>query len=959
MSRLHSLPLGAPNPLRRKLLLGLPGGLALASPLALVACGGGDGEAAPAPAPGGTPLNLHDTGRAFSGDSGFTPVTVAIELPSGVVVPGDALAAHTLLGGFGVAANGSAALPLAFEGLQFVTVYGNAGLPILYGYVDATLPTLSVRSTATALIANALGASMFDSDLARRWIAEIDATPAAATLAEAIAQALRADVYALAASAPAIEAALLVAVRALLPGTATGTAARARPLGVTISPPDEASGAQPIIAQTLNTVYVQDAKLRRAWYVIHRESSVGADGQTVADPQRTVVAEGAIPTLPSFASAGGIITSVTTAVYSDDTTGLAFAKTPETALPLEPTDARSTTYSVTVLMAGNEKLGYDAQAAAQQLTATELERIEIQRFSTNHLGLQMLLLDLLVPMFLGWVGGKIGGAGADLGPREFKQKLQVALLGQLFGVLTSSLPAIVTKLQDNKTYPDYGVMGALGEIVANHLVVFVDVPVPGRAQPVTVPALSKFSMDMMILLLKYIAYEKLNAPAGEALLNFLEGTKNDSTSGNRYSWDAGGGKTINFDVENLQYAGIAVATKALATVDAGLGWIARTRMAVDAGSSRLYERWEVKVTPPKVRLRPDPLEIDPSVPSYAITAEIVDNDNEYGVEKGSITFDWTCTGLYGSLYSVADSGLAQPNRFTTSKNNATPNYLPSGVDVDPAQPETITATAYFEPIGSVGTRTLIGTATLKPTYRKSFTLKFNPPGPTDVPSDTDFGLTVAVKENVPSGSTVAWEWSRSGVGTLTDAPADANPANSHATFRSGANEGAAVVTVHATITVPAAYGKPSRIVICDPVSTTLNVKKGLKTLTFAGGWTIDTTYEPYVCGQCGPGGSPTNETGYSVVAYVVVPKVAGAKSYSVLLEKPTPDVRGGVPFPSTRTMTPPTLPGGWSDQGGSYWSGLSGGSGTVNRETGGGPDGFYAWMNGRFGDMKVTVTVTL
>ena len=57
--------------------------------------------------------------------------------------------------------------------------------------------------------------------------------------------------------------------------------------------------------------------------------------------------------------------------------------------------------------------------------------------------------------------------------------MQIALLGQLVGVLTTTIPAVVAKLQDAKANPDYGIGGALADIVKNHLVQLVEVPVSG------------------------------------------------------------------------------------------------------------------------------------------------------------------------------------------------------------------------------------------------------------------------------------------------------------------------------------------------------------------------------------------------------------------------------------------------------------------------------------------------
>ena len=142
--------------------------------------------------------------------------------------------------------------------------------------------------------------------------------------------------------------------------------------------------------------------------------------------------------------------------------------------------------------------------------------------------------------------------------------------------------------------------------------------------------------------------------------------------------------------------------------------------------------------------------------SYAITAEIVDNDNdEYGVEKGSINFDWACSGRYGSLYSLADANLSQPNKFTSSKNFASPNYLPNGEPADGAA-ETISVKAYFEPIGAKGTRQLIGGASTAVKFRKAFSLSITPPA-MDLPADETLSLVCSVVETLPKTASVRYE----------------------------------------------------------------------------------------------------------------------------------------------------------------------------------------------------------
>lgn len=943
------------DPRRRRLLVGLPAGLLVASPLALVACGGGGDDEEDADA--GTGVDLHDPGRRFAGTVAPTPTPVTVVVPAGVVIPEGGLAAHTLIGGFGVVTGGSTMLPLAFGGVQLASVYTFEGLPVLLGFlVGGTPGTLDVASTAVALVASALGATVFEGDVLTKWLGEIAASAAVAPLAAVVEAELERDVYALAAYSPAIAAGVETACRTLLAAAGVGPAMKGRRAlqGITVDPAGERSGVEPVFGATLNSVYVQNSKLRRAYYTIRRESTTDTAGNVTRDPARTVVASGDVPMLPAFGSAGSIITAVTTVAYAGDDTGLAYSKTPEAVLAL-PDGAKYANYSVTVLTAGNPALGYDSAWAVQNLTLEEIRKVDLQQMSVDNLALQQVFIDILMPMALTWIGGKLGDASKNLDLYEFRKKEKLALLGELIKLLATTVPAVYLRWRDD---PGYGPGGALSDIVQKHLVTLVDVPVAGRT--ISVPALTPFSIKFLLLLLKHYAYERMDPYTGELLLTFLEG---DSAADNgtdvAYQWRSGG-KTYRFDSSAITRAGLAVATKALGAVDGWLGHLNTARISGDMLTSKLVETWELKVGKANVRLNPSPFEVNEVGKLFPIKAEIVDNDNDdYGVEKGSWRFDWVCTARHGDLFKPFLGGDAREmNRFSTSNLNATCDYVPRELPKGGVTDETIMVQAWFEPIGSSQPAVLVGTATATVVFKQAFNLRLNPPGPTDVATDIGFGLTCSFVEPLPPGATVAWEWSKGGVGTLSDAPADANPANSHATFDSGASEGTANVTVKATLTLPALYGKPARAFVCDPVTTVLRVRKDLKTMSFGGSWLINTEYATYVCGRCGPGGTNTIETGYQTAAYAVVPKVSGAKSYSVLFEKPTPDVRGGVPFPHTRTMTPPNV-GDWLDKGGSYWTGLSGGGGTVNREDGSGPGGMAAWLTGRFSDMKLTITVTL
>ncbi len=853
--------------LRRKLLLGLPGALAATSPLALLGCGGGGSDT---PDDTSDTNSLHEPGRPFVGSSSLIDTTVSIEVPAGVVVPSGGLSTYTALGGFSSVAGGLATVRHAWSTPQWTTLLTAEGVPLLFGFIGGGMTTLSAHSTATALLAFIIGTELSEGTTRLAWIDELSKSPATAAFAQAIAAALVADPYALAEGSSAIADAAVIAVRALLPPAAAASE-RSRPLGLTINPPDAASGLQPILGQTVNTAYVQNEKLRRAYHVIRREGHVDAAGAVVADPARPVIASGDIPMLPGFDSAGSIIGSVTLAHYANDSTGLAFSKTPEATLPVTPDSAKRTVYSVTVLTAGNATLSYDPEAYAK-LSDDEKKMIDITLFAPENLALRQLFLDLLVPLFLSWLGGKIGDERDTLGPRAHKEKVETAVFGAILGLFQSTLPAIAAKIRDPKNYPNYGIGGALLDIVRSHLIDLVDVPVPGRSKPLSVPVLSKFSIGMLVILAKYLAYEKLKNADGEALLVFLEG-KGNPTGGPNFTWQPsknGGPPTpVWVGAGDVRFAGLGVATKMLALIDDSLSLLSQTRLLADMATSRLLERWEVKSNKAKVKLSPDPLDVPIGFGVKAtVTASIVDNDDdEFGKELGPITYDWTCTGRWGSLYSTSTSG--EPNKFTSSKDTPSADYFPSGDEPDPAAPDEITVVAFFGGINDPK-RTRIGSVTVPVKLMKAFNLSISPASGAEVPSDTEFPVTAFVKETLPQGTTVDWAWSHAGVGSVAAVPPDANPKDSSVNFNSGSAEGSAKVSVSATLHLPATSTAPPRIITTDPVSATLNVKKGLKTITMEVSGGVFGCTDPKACGV-------------SEYTAFVVPRLAKAVSYTAVL----------------------------------------------------------------------------
>ena len=184
-------------------------------------------------------------------------------------------------------------------------------------------------------------------------------------------------------------------------------------------------------------------------------------------------------------------------------------------------------------------------------------------------------------------------------------------------------------------------------------------------------------------------------------------------------------------------------------------------------------------------------------------------------------------------------------------------------------PDWVKVTAFYRNT-STNQRIEMGSVTIPVKFKKAFSLKVSPPGPTDVPVDSSMDVSAFFNETLPTGTTVAWEWSHAGTGTLESIPPDSNPADSRVTFKSSSAEGKSTVTVRATVEVPASGNKAAYSVVTDPASTTLNVKKGLKEITMEVSGGIFACSDPLACGV-------------SAYTAYIVPRLPKAVSYKATL----------------------------------------------------------------------------
>ena len=562
--------------------------------------------------------------------------------------------------------------------------------------------------------------------------------------------------------------------------------------------------------------------------IVNREAWYDAAGQRHAEPQAPVQV-GEVMELPlpaAFDSVAGTVGGWASQYYApDDPNGFFRSVSDTITMDIVPETAKRTEYSVVVLMAGGQPVA-DA-SAFERLPASQKAYIRGLDLNKN-LQLKMLLIDLVGPFFFGMLAEKLGEFAKGKSNSEARKELMAAFAGTLFSILQNQLPDVIQKLSDGST-DAWTAFKTIGKALTFD-------PDTGVMSPVLSDGLSKLAEFCVARL----ADAKLRSP----LLEVVTGIKV-------------GGKNV---------IGILPVLKIVQAFDTVMGYASLARIADDVLRSRQMEAWNIITTKAKVVLRPDPLEVETTGVSYPITAEIVDNDNdEYGIEKGSINFDWECTGLYGSLYSLADPGLSKPNRFTSSKNFPTPNYLPNGKTPD-ATPETITVRAYFEPIGSSGTRQLIGTATNTLKFKKAFSLRITPPA-MDLPVDEVLSVLASVVEPLPKTASVRYEWKlRSGAGDLNISVADIDTAHSKVEYLAPSSETVAVVEVVAVVTVDPAL-PPTRT---DPVTSTLRVKKGLRQIVMEVSGGVFGCTDPKACGV-------------SEYTAFIVPRLAKATSYSAVL----------------------------------------------------------------------------
>ena len=277
-------------------------------------------------------------------------------------------------------------------------------------------------------------------------------------------------------------------------------------------------------------------------------------------------------------------------------------------------------------------------------------------------------------------------------------------------------------------------------------------------------------------------------------------------------------------------------------------------------SSKLTQ-FTLKVSKARVSLSPTPLEVSPvagTAGKGSVTAKVEGLDG--GVTAENVWLQWKCSAKYGDLFRVGGEGV---NAFETLLTSPTHDYIPTGVEDDPADPDTISVTAFYRN-PETNAKVEMGSAKVTVEFKSEFTLNITPKGPVDLPTDIDFPIDGFFNEKLPATATVEWTWTHGGAGSLAEVATPANAGHKIVNLKTGASDGTATVTVSAVVTIPASDPSGARTVKVKPASATFKVKKGTKTLTF----------------ECAGGVFPC-DLGCGVTDYTafIVPRIAGALSY--------------------------------------------------------------------------------
>lgn len=966
-SRPHPDHRSVPMPDRRRWLLALPSGALLASPLAMVGCGGGGGSGA---APGAS------------------TVTVTLGLPAALADKDLTLVSS---GGEAAVQGRSATVTMTDASPALLTAVHSSDRVVAMGMLGGSgaSRTLDARSSAEALLFMALGGSQLQAADRTALVNLLRQEPQAAALADAIAARWSVDPFALDEPDPTIAAAVQAALAAMrsVSAAAAQVGRRVRRLAASadtvqplqrIEPGDAVAGVTTLQADGTDGapgIKLQNTRRRRGLGHVYKVSYTPTGGSpfdlALADPLYERIEVGATQQLTGsdFISA-----------FTGGSAPWAPVETARYGMPMHP-GAELTKYEMVYLTPVYDRPEPDfflevrysllrnvwREELAELFTATQMELV--YRFTLEAFGFSTsVLTDVALTAAIAAVKVDAttdvivlleqAGLGQHLiaGTRQWLQRLTSGSINIVGQDMQRSVATVVrpadARFADNIAAGNLSrarrasFRGALRIMLAVYVVagvfdtgaLYIDLHNGEKGHLVT-------STLVAPKVLISPSSGNISRGAQMPLTARVTGAQNLTLS---FHWALTGSNLANLS-DTAGHLGASfdsdLDTVTLATTPSTQGTLTITVEAFSVKSdgskvslgtaiaSLLVDATVVKISPARA-------EIERTGGARTFTV-VIDPPPAPGT---LVQYEWRCLSQYGTLESggattnptaVAIVGPTHTATYTGRSNN------------DGGTFETIEVQAFH--LDGEGARRDIGSkGTAEVFIKQQYNLLLTP-GDCELPLNLAVPLLASTKEALPPGATVQWTWTHGGVGVFTP-PAASNTNPSQATLATGATEGLATITVQAVISVP---GQPDFRPL--PVTRALNVKRDVRTVSFASGWIYEAVWgDPFTFFGCGTESNPVGLCRpYTLYFYAVIPKVPGAKSVSMTLDRPSADPLGAITFPSTYSAA-----SGWVDRGGYWVQNLSSVGGTAG-ENGVQPGAHIATETARFGPMTVTVNVTL
>jgi hypothetical protein len=874
-----------PNALRRKLMFALPGGLALASPMALVGCGGGGGDA---------------TGSAAAPNDKLVQAQMA--MPAAMLAAEVTIVSHAEEvqpasdGKFRVAVEGTT--------LSLLSAVHGSGRVLLFGLFagGATGKMLDAQAAAAAMLFFALGGSQLSAASRQTIHGLVLADTQTTALAAAIQQRLAADPFAL--DDP--DAQVLGADRLQRGLHRAGTSAatlgeHVRRLAATdvqpllrIEPGGEVNGISVNQGGDTPGYSIVNTKRRRGlahlYKVGYKMPDVPRFDLALAEATGTAMEIDATESLNVFSALSGI---------ANGTSPLSPVTSQRTGLPMHP-GAEETYYELVFLTPVYDRpepaFFFDVRYTLERATwRTELEDLYMQaqlslvfgavlealgfggvsyKFVTFQQALTAMraaatgdVLELLaaaragdkmLPGLSKWLVSVSRGEWAILGQNAYKAGAAV-LLRQANAQFAENLAA-GGKLSRARAFSFGGAMR-----------VFIGVTVVAGVFDTTAQYRDLHDGEKASLFTATLVAPKVFvSPSSGTVGKGQEQVLTARVSGAQgipltYRWTLAGSNLANLS-DKAGKIGTTIdtdkASVTLATTPSTVGTLTITVEAfqVKAGgnvslgtatSQLLMDDSSVALTPASAR-------IERVGGSQVFTMSVTPTPVE------PVSYEWSCPSQWGS---VTSGGLSTaPVQQTITSTQATATYA-GRANLDGGESESLTCVAKVmreDPATGAPVVVIIGTASAEVSVKQKFNVELVSL-PAEVPADNSFAVVARITDPVPAGATIEWSWLHSGVGSITTSLADANKPNSSVQFNSGPSDGLAIFTVSARVTVP---GQPA--VPALPVTRSTNVKKGLRQIVFEASGGVFGCSDPLACGV-------------SEYTAFVVPRFAKATQYSATL----------------------------------------------------------------------------